>query len=392
MTGPIESIRPEELLADMRWLQLFAARLVSDDQDLADVTQEAWAAALEKAPPGIDRRGLRAWLARVVRHRVFRGWRDESLRRHHESRGARAEGVRDTRSDLERLQVQHRLAGILLELDEPYRGAVVLRYYHDLSYEEIGARLGVDPAAARKRVSRGLARLRAQLERELGGGDAWRSLLSAFAGLAPYETRHAGPTRILPWVTVIGLLLGAWFLAPRGHAPNEVVWGRASFPGRPRERTATVAEREALAGFADYIGRWDPPQGSPGESVEFSWAVPAKAVLVRQYAPGSARALSEGLIGWHPGQGQMVYHEFHRELPEAEFQFEGSAWFEQGELCRDSLAHEPDGTSRSWREQWKLRGTERVRRIEYMDDTGSWRAFAEASMRRTEPGASGKER
>lgn len=46
------------------------------------------------------------------------------------------------------------------------RAAVVLRFYEDLSYPEIAEALGCREAAARARVSRGLARIRTRLEEE----------------------------------------------------------------------------------------------------------------------------------------------------------------------------------------------------------------------------------
>lgn len=44
------------------------------------------------------------------------------------------------------------------------RAAVVLRYYEDLGYPEIGEVLGCPPTTARSLAARGLARLRVQLE------------------------------------------------------------------------------------------------------------------------------------------------------------------------------------------------------------------------------------
>ena len=47
------------------------------------------------------------------------------------------------------------------------RDAVVLRYDGGLAYREIGEACGIDEAAARKRVSRALARMRTMLKDQL---------------------------------------------------------------------------------------------------------------------------------------------------------------------------------------------------------------------------------
>jgi RNA polymerase sigma-70 factor (ECF subfamily) len=54
----------------------------------------------------------------------------------------------------------------LAKLKPSEREAVVLRYQAELSFREVAAACGVDEAAARKRVSRALSRLRADLGEE----------------------------------------------------------------------------------------------------------------------------------------------------------------------------------------------------------------------------------
>jgi RNA polymerase sigma factor (sigma-70 family) len=49
------------------------------------------------------------------------------------------------------------------ELPDPLRTAIVLRYYEQLEYAEIGELTGVREGSVRSRVSRGLAALRASM-------------------------------------------------------------------------------------------------------------------------------------------------------------------------------------------------------------------------------------
>jgi RNA polymerase sigma-70 factor (ECF subfamily) len=56
-----------------------------------------------------------------------------------------------------------RLHAALLHLSEPDRALLKMRAFEGLSYEEAGSRLGIGPAAARKRYGRVLLRLRTLL-------------------------------------------------------------------------------------------------------------------------------------------------------------------------------------------------------------------------------------
>jgi RNA polymerase sigma-70 factor (ECF subfamily) len=63
------------------------------------------------------------------------------------------------------------LEAALAALGDAERRAVELRVLDDLDYAEVARELGVSPAAARVRVSRGLARLRRHLTTATPGGN-----------------------------------------------------------------------------------------------------------------------------------------------------------------------------------------------------------------------------
>jgi RNA polymerase sigma-70 factor (ECF subfamily) len=65
--------------------------------------------------------------------------------------------------------LRRRLVAALLALEEPYRAALLLRYFEDLSVPEVALRLGVPLETARTRLRRGLARLRERLDQERRG-------------------------------------------------------------------------------------------------------------------------------------------------------------------------------------------------------------------------------
>jgi hypothetical protein len=88
---------------------------------------------------------------------------------------------------LERGEALAALMEALHELEEPYRTTVLLRHLDARSTAEIAGLLGVSEVVVRKRLSRGLAHLRARLERRFGAEFEARFLplaLGAPTGLA----------------------------------------------------------------------------------------------------------------------------------------------------------------------------------------------------------------
>ena len=69
--------------------------------------------------------------------------------------------------ELGRQELRHRIDTALAALDETTRTAVVLRYYQDLSSREIGAVMGLSPAAVDMRLMRGRQALKEKLMLEV---------------------------------------------------------------------------------------------------------------------------------------------------------------------------------------------------------------------------------
>lgn len=184
MPGASTPLDLEALLRESEWLRRLAGALVRDPEAAEDLVQEAWVAALERPPRiGGRRSGLRAWLRTVLRHRARDEQRKALGRAWHEQQAAREPAPSDGSTLAERLELQQRIATAVLHLDEPYRSAVALRYLDGLSTRELAQREGVSLDAARQRVSRGLAALRARLDRDVPGGrSAWAAIACSLAG------------------------------------------------------------------------------------------------------------------------------------------------------------------------------------------------------------------
>lgn len=136
----------------------------------ADLMMEVFAAALvtlrrrEAAPP----EDPAAWLFGIARNKLFEAYRrganeDEARRR------LELEPVVLDDEDLARIDVlssDQRVDDLLRGLPRPQRQAVRARIVEDRGYDEIAGELATSAMVVRKRVSRGLSQLRANLEDE----------------------------------------------------------------------------------------------------------------------------------------------------------------------------------------------------------------------------------
>jgi RNA polymerase sigma-70 factor (ECF subfamily) len=162
----VDRLAPDRILAHAGWVRELAQRLVSDAHPAEDLAPETMAAALERPPA--EELKLRPWLARVLRNFRSQIARGEGRRRLREEAAARFDA--EDPEELQRQVALHReLSGAALELDEPYRTAVVLRYFRELPRREIARQSGVPVKTVNSRLHRGLKKLRERLDREQGG-------------------------------------------------------------------------------------------------------------------------------------------------------------------------------------------------------------------------------
>jgi RNA polymerase sigma factor (sigma-70 family) len=135
-------------------------------EQAADLTAEVFAAAFE-ASARYRRNGTpaRAWLFGIANHKLA----DSQRRRRIDDRARRRLGIQPLQFDdrelerAEELADLERLGGRLVtlvdDLPPAEREAVLARVVRERSYLELAEELGVSRETARKRVSRGLARL-----------------------------------------------------------------------------------------------------------------------------------------------------------------------------------------------------------------------------------------
>jgi RNA polymerase sigma-70 factor (ECF subfamily) len=273
--GPALDVKA--LLEHEGFVRALARTLVRDENEADDVAQQAMVAAIE-SPPEPRPQGVRGWFATVVRNVVRQRRRGERRRHDREAAAARAEGVPSTAHLLERETARRTVVEAVLALDEPYRSAIVLRYFEALPPRDVAERLGVPVETARTRVKRGVAMLRERLDRRHGGDrPAWIAILLPLSDSPPpavpdeSSAAHGPGVRLAPlaWtaaslVAVAGIAFAAGaFDAPRdavapGGFPPPLVRSRflgpSDAPAGPSTALASVGSRDpratALAGQA----------------------------------------------------------------------------------------------------------------------------------------------
>ena len=124
-----------------------------------------------------------------MRNLALNAMRGDRRRRKREISVARGEALPSTEAIADQLALQRAVTKMVLELEEPYHTTILLRYYQNLSPEEIAEHAGIPLATVWTRIHRGLARLRARLDR-LHAGDrgTWCAGLVQLLGSKAVET------------------------------------------------------------------------------------------------------------------------------------------------------------------------------------------------------------
>lgn len=161
--------RRPETLADLlatygRELQSVAYLILRDRSEAEDIVIETLLTAFEKGGSIRDERALRAWLLRVATNHALAS-------RRRSGRVVRLEVVPDRASpgDLGR-ESSDRVALLdgIADLPVQMRAAIVLRYYADLSVDEVALTLGKSPNTIKAQLQTALDRLRTHLADPVG--------------------------------------------------------------------------------------------------------------------------------------------------------------------------------------------------------------------------------
>lgn len=142
-------------------------RVVNGDTALAeDATQAAFTELARKAGSLTGRATLAGWLHTAARYNALRGIRSEQRRRNRELEAtAMNDSTNSSVLDAAWEQMHPLLDEVLGRLRDRDRDAVLLRFFEEKSYREVGGILGISERAAQMRVERALDKLRVQFSR-----------------------------------------------------------------------------------------------------------------------------------------------------------------------------------------------------------------------------------
>lgn len=158
-----ESQTFEQLMADQLDVSFrLAVAILGDQDDARDATQDAFIAAWRELPRLRDPAKATSWLQRITINAAI-----SRLRKRARDRAA-SEGLsRQTPNhvpDDETVVRRESLRVALWQLNPEQRTVLFLRYYEDLTVEQIATRIGIRQGTVKSRLHYGLERLRLAYE------------------------------------------------------------------------------------------------------------------------------------------------------------------------------------------------------------------------------------
>lgn len=155
----------------IRTVSAIARRMLRDDAEAEDVTQEAFVRLWRQAATlEIGDAGVRPWLHRVVSNLCIDRLRTRTRVTTVDELPEVPDAPRQ-QSGIESREMQSRVDGALKDLPERQRLALVLFHFEGLSQIEVGERMGVSDEAVESLLSRARRNLRSTLKNE------WKGLL-----------------------------------------------------------------------------------------------------------------------------------------------------------------------------------------------------------------------
>ena len=290
------SVGPDDLQANAAWVRRLADYLVREGGEADDLAQETLVAALHSPRP--MQMPLTTWLGGILRNVARARARSDRRRRalehtaHDElavSAGSAPLGPDDL---LERMELHQLLGRMVLELDEPYRNTVLLRYYEGLSAADIAARTGVPAGTVRWRLKQGLDGIRRKLD------DRWSRREDWIAVVAPLAICPVVPTALSLGAASAG---GFGFLAWSASGVTLAVSVAAAVCMRPAhpDRVPVAATIEpTLPGESLFTTAGEPAPSMCSESdrrlAAVPTSVPRSADIVTSGATAVAGPVSAG--------------------------------------------------------------------------------------------------
>ena len=171
--GDLDAAFAPLLQFDKRLVNL-AHRVLGDRDDALDAVQEAYLQAYKAFHSFRGDAQPFTWLCRITLNECARRGRRRTTRRSREidlevlrEKGQEPAAHDPAHDSVERVATYSAVRQAVDALGEPYRQAIILRYYDDMSYEEIAAVWGCSLGTVKSRLARAHAKLEARVPPEL---------------------------------------------------------------------------------------------------------------------------------------------------------------------------------------------------------------------------------
>lgn len=280
----------DELLAHTEWLTRLARALVGDAA-AGDVVQDTYEVALARPPkqPG----PLRPWLGGVARNVAKMATRGRARRERREEQTVSMHGEVPSPEELvARVEMQQRVGRLVLELPEPLRSTLLLRFFEGMTAAEIARAQGIPAATVRSRVKDALDRIRATLDAEHGSDRrAWAVMLAPLPAAMPKGTAAlAGGLLVKTSVKVLLVVVAAAVIVVEtrlvglwgGDKPTEpAATAKATDPAKPQPAPTPSAPSAATVRELPMIHD-DDPKGTlrlEGQVIDENDAPVARAIV-----------------------------------------------------------------------------------------------------------------
>ncbi|MEM8709487.1 MAG: sigma-70 family RNA polymerase sigma factor [Planctomycetota bacterium] len=206
----------EHMLKDLDRVRGMARSLVRDAAAADDLVQDAVVVALRnrRSRAGVEVDSAEAYARATLRNLSRNSARGQRHRTWRESEAARPEAQPSALEGAERAELCRNVSGAVLDLDEPYRTVVLMRFFEDLAPRKIAARTGAPVETVKKQLARGQRELQRRLESRYGDRGAWAVALLPLTGPGVLGAAKAlgGSGFVFRVLAVVALLGsgGAW--------------------------------------------------------------------------------------------------------------------------------------------------------------------------------------
>jgi RNA polymerase sigma factor (sigma-70 family) len=181
-----------------------ALRQVGDTHLAEEITQAVFIILARKAGSLNDKTILSGWLCRTARYASANALTIQRRRQHHEQEARMQTILNQPANDETWMQIAPLLDAAMEKLNQKDHDALVLRFFENKNFAEVGAALGASEDAAKMRVNRALEKLR-----KIFGKRGVSSTTAVVASTISTYSVQAAPLALAKSVTAVSIVKGS---------------------------------------------------------------------------------------------------------------------------------------------------------------------------------------